>query len=211
MNPMMTIEKQVRIPANRHIHMDVDFTLPETWTPGEVISLLISPIPQTASTVEEAAARQRLMENLPSSLKDDARVKFSAARQKLRELCKDSKLTSDDFLEQRCKEDRLEKSAEDVSPADMPFLRFRGSSEGLETWDEYVERHRAGNANSQQRTERYRVAIKNCRGLAKRMGCRLTSDDFLEQRRKDKELEDRLDALHEEERRQSREQRQGRE
>jgi hypothetical protein len=129
MNPMMTIEKQVRIPANRHIHMDVDFTLPEAWTPGEVISLLIRPIPQTESTVEETAARQRLMEKLPPLSEDEARAKFRAARQRLRELCKNSKLTSDDFLEQR---------------------------------------------------------------------------------RKDKELEDRLDALHEEERRQSREQRQGR-
>jgi hypothetical protein len=54
---MMTLEKQVRIPANRHIHMDVDFTLPEAWTPGEVISLLIRPIPQTASTVEEVVVR----------------------------------------------------------------------------------------------------------------------------------------------------------
>jgi hypothetical protein len=43
------------------------------------------------------------------------------------------------------------------------------------------------------------------------MGFRLTSDDFLEQRRKDRELEDRLDALHEEERRLARERRQGRE
>jgi hypothetical protein len=58
-------------------------------------------------------------------------------------------------------------------------------------------------------TERQRAAIENCCGIAKRMGCRLTSDDFLEQRRKDKELEDRLDALHEEERRHDREQRQG--
>jgi hypothetical protein len=58
-------------------------------------------------------------------------------------------------------------------------------------------------------TERQRAAIVKCRGLAKRMGSRLTSADFLEQRRKDKELEDRLDASHEEERRRSREQRQG--
>jgi hypothetical protein len=57
--------------------------------------------------------------------------------------------------------------------------------------------------------EQQRAAIEKCWGLAKRMGSRLTSDDFLEQRRKDKELEDRLDALHEEERRRSREQRQG--
>jgi hypothetical protein len=159
MNPMMTLEKQVKIPANRHIHMDVDFTLPEAWTPGEVISLLIRPIPQTESTVE----------------------------------------------------DRLENSAEDASPADMPFPLFRDFNKGLETWDEHIERHRIGNADSRQRTERYRAAIENCWGLAKRMGCTATSDDFLEQRRKDKELEDQLDALHAEERRQAREQRQGRE
>jgi hypothetical protein len=116
---MMTLEKQVEIPANRHIHMDVDFTLPESWTPGEVISLLIRPIPQTASTVEVVVPRHRL-------------------------------------------------------------------------------------------TERQRAAIKECRGLAKRMGFTATSDDFFEQRRKDNELENRLDALHEEERRLDREQRQGR-
>ncbi|MDR1419792.1 MAG: hypothetical protein LBI86_05420 [Treponema sp.] len=33
-------------------------------------------------------------------------------------------------------------------------------------------------------------AIKYCRGLAKRLGCTLTSGDFLEQRRKDRELEE---------------------
>jgi hypothetical protein len=65
---------------------------------------------------------------------------------------------------------------------------------------ETVPRHRL--------TERQRAAIENCCGLAKRLGCTATSDDFLEQRRKDKELEDRLDALHEEERRQARTQRQ---
>jgi hypothetical protein len=43
------------------------------------------------------------------------------------------------------------------------------------------------------------------------MGFTASSDDFLEQRRKDNELENRLDALHEEERRLAREQRQGRE
>jgi hypothetical protein len=35
-----------------------------------------------------------------------------------------------------------------------------------------------------------REAIKNCAGLAKRMGINLSSDEFLEMRRKDKELED---------------------
>jgi hypothetical protein len=202
MNPMMTLEKQVRIPANRHIHLDVDFTLPETWTPGEAISLLIRPVPQTESTVEEAAGN-----GFPSG----ARTEFGEARQKLRELCKDSKPTGDDLPEQRRKEDRLENSAEDISPADMPFPRFRGSNEGLETWDEYAARRRAGNTDSHRLTERQRAAIEECCGIAKRMGITAASDDFLEQRRKDKELEDRLDALREEERRQAREQRQGRE
>jgi hypothetical protein len=54
---MMTLEKQVEIPANRHIHMDVDFTLPEAWTPGEVISLVIRPLPQTAAAVEGTVVR----------------------------------------------------------------------------------------------------------------------------------------------------------
>ena len=36
-------------------------------------------------------------------------------------------------------------------------------------------------------------AIKHCSGLAKRLGINLSSDEFLEMRRKDKELEDRLD------------------
>ena len=33
-------------------------------------------------------------------------------------------------------------------------------------------------------------AIEYCHGLAKRLGCTATSDDFLEQRRRDRELED---------------------
>jgi hypothetical protein len=38
-------------------------------------------------------------------------------------------------------------------------------------------------------------AIKRCSGLAKRLGINLSSDEFLEMRRQDKELEDRLDHL----------------
>jgi hypothetical protein len=38
--------------------------------------------------------------------------------------------------------------------------------------------------------EKAREAIKNCSGLAKRMGINLSSDEFLEMRRKDKEFED---------------------
>jgi hypothetical protein len=36
-------------------------------------------------------------------------------------------------------------------------------------------------------------AIERCSGLAKRLGINLSSDEFLEMRRQDKELEDRLD------------------
>jgi len=36
-------------------------------------------------------------------------------------------------------------------------------------------------------------AIEQCDGLFKRLGINLSSDDFLEMRRQDKELEDRLD------------------
>jgi len=36
-------------------------------------------------------------------------------------------------------------------------------------------------------------AIENCSGLAKRLDINLSVDEFLEMRRKDKELEDRLD------------------
>jgi len=43
-------------------------------------------------------------------------------------------------------------------------------------------------------------AIERCSGIAKQLGCTLSSDGFLAMRRKDKELEDRLDALHEEQR-----------
>ncbi|MDR0669311.1 MAG: hypothetical protein LBF95_04440 [Treponema sp.] len=35
-----------------------------------------------------------------------------------------------------------------------------------------------------------REAIDHCHGLARRLGCTATSDDFLEQRRRDRELED---------------------
>jgi hypothetical protein len=38
-------------------------------------------------------------------------------------------------------------------------------------------------------------AIENCSGLAKRLGINLSIDDFLEMRRQDKELEDRLDRM----------------
>ena len=44
-------------------------------------------------------------------------------------------------------------------------------------------------------------AIEQCSGLFKRLDISLSSDDFLVMRRQDKELEERLDAFHEEERR----------
>jgi len=40
-----------------------------------------------------------------------------------------------------------------------------------------------------------REAIECCSGLAKRLGINLSVDEFLEMRRQDKELEDRLDRL----------------
>jgi len=45
-----------------------------------------------------------------------------------------------------------------------------------------------------------KTAIEQCSGIFKRMGINLSSDEFLEMRHQDKELEDRLDHLHEEER-----------
>ena len=41
-------------------------------------------------------------------------------------------------------------------------------------------------------------AIKSCSGITKRLGFNFSSDDFLAKRRQDKELEDRLDSIHEE-------------
>jgi hypothetical protein len=93
---MMTLEKQVEIPTNRHIHLDVDFTLPEAWVPGEVISLVIRPLPQSA-----AADVSPIGMSFPSFRdigEDEEKAKFRAARQKLQELCKDSKLTVESFL-----------------------------------------------------------------------------------------------------------------
>jgi hypothetical protein len=181
----MTIEQTIEIPANGWVHLDI----PPEW----------------------AGARGQVVITALFPAGDEAKARFRAARQKLQELCEDSKLTSDAFLEQRRKDARLENSTEEVSPAGRHFPSFRDVGEGLETWDEYVARRRAEPVDSQERTERYRAAIEECCGLAKRMGCTATSDDFLEQRRKDNELENRLDALHEEERRLAREQRQGRE
>ena len=43
--------------------------------------------------------------------------------------------------------------------------------------------------------ESFMKAVKHCSGLAKRLGINLSSDEFLEMRRQDKELEDRLDRL----------------
>ena len=42
-------------------------------------------------------------------------------------------------------------------------------------------------------TEGFMKAIEECDGLFKRLGINLSSDEFLEMRRQDKELEDRLD------------------
>ena len=41
-------------------------------------------------------------------------------------------------------------------------------------------------------------AINSCSGITKRLGFNFSSDDFLTMRRQDKELEDRLDSIHEE-------------
>ena len=38
-------------------------------------------------------------------------------------------------------------------------------------------------------------AVRRCTGITKRLGIRLSGDDFLTMRRQDKELEDRLDSL----------------
>jgi len=42
-------------------------------------------------------------------------------------------------------------------------------------------------------SEGFMKAIEECDGLFKRLGINLSSDEFLEMRRQDKELEDRLD------------------
>jgi len=42
-------------------------------------------------------------------------------------------------------------------------------------------------------SEDFIKAIEECDGLFKRLGINLSSDEFLEMRRQDKELEDRLD------------------
>jgi len=41
-------------------------------------------------------------------------------------------------------------------------------------------------------------AVKRCSGITKRLGFNFSSDDFLAMRRQDKELEERLDSIHEE-------------
>jgi hypothetical protein len=41
-------------------------------------------------------------------------------------------------------------------------------------------------------------AIERCSGIMQRLGFNFSSDDFLAMRRKDKELENRLDSIHEE-------------
>jgi hypothetical protein len=42
--------------------------------------------------------------------------------------------------------------------------------------------------------QKAREAIENCSGIFQRLGINLSSDEFLEMRRKDKELEDRFDS-----------------
>jgi hypothetical protein len=56
-------------------------------------------------------------------------------------------------------------------------------------------------AVDEARRRQYMTAIETCCGLGRRMGARLTSDDFLERRHKDREREDARDALHTEGRR----------
>jgi hypothetical protein len=87
----MMIEQTVEIPADGWIHLDV----PPEWVgaSGKVVISTLFP----AMVIREIEAVE-LTKKLPPSPKDEARVKFRAARQKLRELCKDSKLTVDGFL-----------------------------------------------------------------------------------------------------------------
>jgi type IV secretory pathway ATPase VirB11/archaellum biosynthesis ATPase len=71
----MTLQQTVTLPADRRPRLDL--SLPEQF-PAEGTRLeivLLPPVPR-----------------------DEAKVKFRAARQKPRELCKDSKLTVDGFL-----------------------------------------------------------------------------------------------------------------
>jgi hypothetical protein len=69
---MIAIQQTVEIPANGWVHLDI----PPEWAgaSGNVVVTALFPAV------------------------DETKIKFSAARQKLRELCKDSKLTVDSFL-----------------------------------------------------------------------------------------------------------------
>jgi hypothetical protein len=85
----MTIEKTVEIPANGWIHFDI----PPEWAGASGKVVINASFPAVGA---ETTARQQRTE------------RYLAARQRLRELCKNSKLTSDDFLEQRRKDKELE-------------------------------------------------------------------------------------------------------
>jgi hypothetical protein len=74
---MTTIQQTVEIPADRRLHLDLDLSLPGRLPPGGTRLEIIL---------------------MPSSPADGAKTKARTARQKLRELCKDSTLTVDSFL-----------------------------------------------------------------------------------------------------------------
>jgi hypothetical protein len=89
--------------------------------------------------------------------------------------------TSDDFLEQRRKDKELEDRLDALHEEERRLAKKRPP------------------LSEDEARAKFRAARQRLRELCK--NSKLTSDDFLKQRRKDKEMEDRLDALHEEERR----------
>jgi hypothetical protein len=100
----MTIEQIIEVPANGWIHLDIPSEL--AGASGKLVFTTQFPTAEA-----EAASRKQRTEQ------------YLAARQRLRELCKDSKLTSDDFLEQRRKDKELEDQLEALHEEERRLVR----------------------------------------------------------------------------------------
>jgi hypothetical protein len=88
---MTTIRQTVKVPVNRRLHLNLDFSQADRFPPNET--------------------RFEIVLDFPSQ--DEIRTKSRAAREKLRELTKDSTLTVEKFLEMKNADRALEAEIEE--------------------------------------------------------------------------------------------------
>jgi hypothetical protein len=88
---MTTIQQTVTVPVNRRLHLNLDFSQADRFPPGET--------------------RFEIVLNFPT--REEIRAKSRAAREKLRELTRDSTLTVEKFLEMKNADRALEAAIEE--------------------------------------------------------------------------------------------------